>query len=219
MVWRPRSPVVDLAYVLNTTAESTPSVVPDGRCGIAFVDGVPWWFGPQTKPWTPPRSGVHVVGVRLSLSAGKPAAGGPLRQWQNLRVPLGNVWEKEAVAWLAGRAASATSDVERVDLLVAAAHTRADAAQGPDRVTTTLAELVITDRPVGEIAVRVGLSPRQVHRRCLEEFGLSPSVLRRIARVHRAARHSTSTEQPSLARIALTPGSPTRPTSAARSAR
>lgn len=206
MVWRPTSPVVDLAYVLDTKAECDRSVAPDGRCGLAFVDGVLWWFGPQTTPWTPARSGVHVVGVRLSLSAGRRAAGGPLRQWQNLRVPLSTVWEQEDVNRLARQAASATSDTERVDLLVTAIGARVDAARCPDGAAAALVGLVLTDSPVSEIAGRVGLSPRQVHRRCLQEFGLPPSVLRRIARVHRAAIQATTTGQPSLAQLAVDAG-------------
>lgn len=61
--------------------EPATNVVPDGRCGVALVDGVTWWLGPETKPWLPPRRGVHVVGVRLSLTAGRRAVDGPLEQF------------------------------------------------------------------------------------------------------------------------------------------
>lgn len=146
------------------------------------------------------------MGVRLSLTAGRRAAGRPLRQWQDLRVPLCTVWDEGVVTRLADRAGCATSDTERVDLLVAATRVRVQAEPEPDLITETLAKLVITDLPVSQIARRVGLSQRQVHRRCLREFGLSPSVLRRIARVHLAARASSIVHRPSLDRRAADAG-------------
>lgn len=206
VVWQPRSPVVDLAYVLDTEVGAARSVVPDGRCGVALIDEVPWWFGPDTGPWTPPRPGVHVVGVRLSLTAGPRAAGGSLRQWQNARAPLSAVWGPAAAARLAARASRSSNDVERVDLLVAATLARVDAAQPLEEIAAALAELVLTDIPVAEIARRIGLSTRQVHRRCLDEFGLAPSLLRRIARVHRAVRHDGSARRPPFARLAADAG-------------
>lgn len=185
-MWQPGSSVVELAYVLDTEAGPARSVVPDGRCGVALVDGVPWWFGPHTTPWTPPRAGVHVVGVRLSLTAGRRVAGDSLRRWQNTRARLDAVWGPAAMTRLASRAARSGTDVDQVELLVAESSARVDAAGPADRIVGALAELVLTDDPVCEIARRIGLSPRQVHRRCLDEFGLAPSLLRRIARVHRS---------------------------------
>lgn len=206
MVWQPRSQVVDLAYVLNTGVGLGRNVVPDGRCGIALVDGLPWWFGPDTAPWTPPRAGVHVVGVRLSLTAGRRAAGAPLRQWKDTRAPLAAVWGTVAATRLAWLTARAGSDGERVHLLIAATLARVDATGPPDGVATALARLVLTDTPVAEIARELGLSARQVHRRCLDGFGLAPSLLRRIARVHRAARHSAVGGETPLARLAADAG-------------
>jgi AraC-like DNA-binding protein len=110
------------------------------------------------------------------------------------------------VTQLTTHAARAGSDVERVHLLIAATLARVGAAGPPDRVTTGLAGLVLTDTPVAEIARLLGLSPRQVHRRCLDEFGLAPTLLRRIARVHRAARYTASTERTPLARLAADTG-------------
>lgn len=206
VVWQLGSMVVDLAYRLDTEVGSARKVVPDGRCGVALVDGVPWWFGPHTTPWTPPRSGVHVVGVRLSLAAGRAAAGGSLRHWQDTRAQLGTVWAPAAANRLAAHAARLSNDLERADLLVAAVLAHVEAVEPADEVGAALAGLVCTDLPVAEIARRVGLSSRQVHRRCLDEFGLAPSLLRRIARVHRAARHTAGAGRTPLARLAAEAG-------------
>jgi len=95
-------------------------------------------------------------------------------QWQNTRAPLSTVCVSAAATWLATQAACASTDAERVDLLVAATLARVDAAGSLEEITAALAELVLTDIPVAEIARHVGLSTRQVHRRCLDEFGLAP---------------------------------------------
>lgn len=205
--------MVDLAYVLDTGVGSARNVVPDGRCGVALVDGVPWWFGPHTAPWTPPRPGVHVVGVRLSLTAGHRTAGASLRQWQNTRAPLGTVWEPAVVTRLAVQAAHVGSDVERVGLLIAATLARVDAARPPDRVTTSLAGLVLTDTTVAEIARHVGLSPRQVHRRCLDEFGLAslaaaPHRPRPPGRAAHRVRETACARPPGRGRRLRRPGPP-----------
>lgn len=204
VVWQPRSSVIDLAYVVNTEAGSARCVVPDGRCGVALVDGVPWRFGPHTRPWRPPRPGVHVVGVRLSLIAGRLAArsgGGrtPGLSWPRCgrqrprpgcpRRP--HAWATTSSGWTCW---SRRRSPEWTP------------PGPPDEIAAALAELVLTDTPVCEVARQVGLSTRQVHRRCLDEFGLAPSLLRRIARVHRAARYTASARRPPLARLATDAG-------------
>ena len=83
---------------------------------------------------------------------------------------------------------------------------RVQAQRDLDRLAETLAKLVMTESQVSEIASCLGLSPRQVLRRCFQEFGLSPSVLRRIARVQRAARESIGTKRPTFARLAMDAG-------------
>jgi AraC-like DNA-binding protein len=63
------------------------------------------------------------------------------------------------------------------------------------------------DMSVVELANRAGLTPRKVHRHCVDAFGLAPSVLRRIARVQRAARlHRGSGASHSLVDLALAAG-------------
>ncbi len=135
--------MVDLAYGSDTEVGSARRVVPDGRCGVALVDGVPWWFGPLTAPWTPPRPGVHVVGVRLSLAAGRRAAGGSLRQWRNTRARLGTMWAPAPVVRLAAQAARLGSDVERADLLVEAVLAHVDAVEPADGVGAALQRCVL----------------------------------------------------------------------------
>lgn len=198
--------VADRAYVLVTRGPEGPGAVPDGRCGLGLVDGVPWWFGPQTRPWLPERTGVRVVGLRLTLLAGRHVAGQSLRPWRDRRAPLAHLWDADAVDDLAARAHAATDDADQIDALVAAATQRVR-PMPPDALLRRLADLVTEDLPVAEVARRLGVSIRRVHQHCVDAFGLPPSVLRRTVRLHRAARlHAAGGPGQGLADLAQAAG-------------
>lgn len=57
-----------------------------------------------------------------------------------------------------------------------------------------------------EIAARRAVRPRQVHRRCVADFGLPPTTLRRIMRLHRAARWRAVHPVSTLAAVATSIG-------------
>jgi AraC-like DNA-binding protein len=59
---------------------------------------------------------------------------------------------------------------------------------------------------VETLAARAGMSPRQVHRLCLEAAGLGPKRLARIVRFQRALRSLTARRGPALAALALDAG-------------
>lgn len=104
------------------------------------------------------------------------------------------------------RCQQAGSDQAVIGALTAAAGEHV-LAQEPEPLTYRLAALVCADMSVAELADRLGLTVRQVHRHCVEEFGLPPSVLRRVARLHRAARlHREGGAGSGLAGLALGAG-------------
>lgn len=195
----------DLGYAVTTMTNSPRLVVPDGRCGLAVVDDQVWWIGPMSRPWRPDRSGVKVVGVRLAISAGRAVAGQPLAGWRDARAPLRELWGQSASTELATRVAQTDSARSRAAVLACAAEGRASSA--PSRFeAATLARLVATGPCVADTAATLGITPRQVHRRCLDLFGLPPSVLRRIARLHTAARTRSTAGQATLANLAAASG-------------
>lgn len=202
----PGTSPADRAYVLVTPGPGGPGSVPDGRCGLGFVDGVVWWFGPQTRPWPSDRAGVRVLGLRLSLLGGRPVAGCPLGGWRDRRAPLAQLWDAATVDALTARLRAASGDEERLRLLLAAAGRRARPTAS-DTFGRRLADLVTADLPVAAVARDLGVSPRRVHQCCVDTFGLPPSVLRRTVRLHRAARlHATGGPGQNLADLAQAAG-------------
>ena len=176
----------DVGYALTTGAGRARPVVPDARCGIAWVQGRLWWFGPATRPWVPSRSGVAVVGVRIGLAHGRSVAGAPLERWRNQWCPLTEVWGPAATTEAERQLTGMDDEGAAVGLL---AHTvTARAAQRPAAARTLrLVEHLEADRTVQQIAEELGVSVRQIHRQCVADLGLAPVLVRRILRLHRAA--------------------------------
>ena len=201
-VWTlPASSATDLGYAVTTATTSAWLVVPDGRCGLAVVDDEVWWMGPLSRPWRPDRSGVRVLGVRLAISAGRVVAGQSLAGWRDARAPLRELWGQQACTELTTHLALAGSAQNKVAVLAREAQRRASSASGRSEVAS-LAQLVVTGRSVADIAATLAITPRQVHRRCTDLFGLPPSTMRRIARLHKAARTRTTAGRVTLADLA-----------------
>jgi AraC-like DNA-binding protein len=203
-LWSTRpTPIASFAYSGTTTKETINAA--DGRCGIALVDGVAWWLGPQSHAWTPARAGISVVGVRIVLECGRDVAGEVLHRWTDRRAPLATVWRCFDVAGLERESACAKSDQARVGLLLDALERHLDGAPiVPDRAR--LSAYLAKGLPVSEVAAQLGIPPRHLHRRCRDDFGLSPVVLRRIGRLHRASRIRANTPTQRLAELAATVG-------------
>lgn len=202
----PASSSTDIGYSVTTMTNSPWLVVPDGRCGMAVVDGEAWWIGPLSCPWRPDRPGVKVVGVRLAISAGRAVAGQSLARWRDTRAPLRELWGQQASTELAARVAQADSAWAQAAVLACAADRRASRSAPGRCEAARLARLVTTGRCVADIAAVLAITPRQVHRRCLDLFGLPPSVLRRIARLHTAASSRSTTGRATLADVAAATG-------------
>jgi AraC-like DNA-binding protein len=197
------SPVTALAYAGTTTTDTVTAA--DGRCGIALVDGEAWWLGPQSHPWVAARVGISVVGVRIALEHGRDAAGEVLHRWTDRRAPLATVWSSFPVAALERAAAWAQTDQARIGLLLAALERHLDGAPVvPDRAR--IAACLAENLPVADVAAQLGISPRHLHRRCRDDFGLSPVVLRRIARLRRASRMRAVRPLECLSDLAATAG-------------
>lgn len=110
------------------------------------------------------------------------------------------------VSHLAERLHGAASNRDVTDAMGAVIADRLNEAGYPDPSTVRLAQLVTDGLPVEEVAVQMGMGARQVHRRCLNHFGLPPTVLRRIARLHRAAHWRALNPWATLADVAASAG-------------
>ena len=196
------SRAVAVSYGLTTGDRANQAVPPDGLTGLALVDGRLWWLGPQTRIWRPARGGVEVVGIRIALQWGHTVLGESLHAHRDARVPVDELWPSDpALDALSGPLGEAPLS----RLMRVLGHRVFQKTADPFAENT--AALVRTGKfTVADLANRSELSVRQFHRRCLISFGLPPSTLLRINRLHQAAAHVRHDGPPGLAGLAVSTG-------------
>lgn len=154
------------------------------------------------------RGPIFVVGFAIRPSAWTALFDQPATRHVDLISPLAEAWAPELVSDLIATLAAATTDVDRVAALEAAIETQMGnlGRKGIDPVIATFETIARRDSTtrVEEAARVLGLSPRQLERRCLTSFGLSPkSVLQRCRFLDMAAamRGLSNADQAELASL------------------
>jgi AraC-like DNA-binding protein len=157
-------------------------IVPDGCTDLIWADGELMVAGPDTRAHlSVPAAGTAFAAVRFAPGAGPAVLGVPGHELRDGRVPLAALWPAGSVRRLAERVAEAP---DRLAVLQAAVAERLREAGPPDPVVAVVAHRV--GGGVAATAEAVGLSERQLHRRCLAAFGYGPKTLARILRFRRA---------------------------------
>jgi AraC-like DNA-binding protein len=137
--------------------------------------------GPDTGPApTVMPAGTIIVGVRFRPAVGGPALRVPLSELRDQRVDLSDLRRGEA------RRLPGTLDPEvaLVRALDVAAGLIAEGA--PDQAVTWAAELLEDPQArIEEVAGHIGLSERQLRRRCHDAVGYGPKTLQRVLRFRR----------------------------------
>ena len=151
-------------------------VVPDGCLDIVWADGAVFVAGPDTTAHLAPVGPtVTYVGVRFTAGSGPAALGVPADDLRDIRVPLDALWSAARVrAW--ARALETRQWTAVADLVTLPA----------DRVSGAVWRSLRAGGRVDTTAAEIGLSARQLHRRCLHAFGYGPKTLGRILRFDRA---------------------------------
>jgi AraC-like DNA-binding protein len=168
--------VVEAAWVREGHGE-TQRVLPDGCTDLMWVDGELLVAGPDTRAQLtaiPP--GTEYAALRFVPGAGPAILGAPGDELRDGRVPLEALWPARQVRRLADQVSAAS---DRTAALQAAVASR---VAEPDPVATA----ALSGLSVTAVAQAVGLSERQLHRRCLAAFGYGPKTLARILRFRRA---------------------------------
>jgi AraC-like DNA-binding protein len=149
-------------------------VVPDGCLDVIWSDGVVFVAGPDTRAHLAP-AGAGYVGLRFTAGSGPAALGVPAAELRDTRVPADALWSPARVrAWAEALRARSPAALARL-------------ARGPaDPVTRAVWRALRTGGRVDATAHAIGLSARQLHRRCLVSFGYGPKTLGRILRFDRA---------------------------------
>jgi AraC-like DNA-binding protein len=167
------------AQVNDSRAERAGLVLPDGCTDLIWEQGRGTFVaGPDTGPVaTTMAAGAVILGVRFRPSAGGPALGIPLSELRDLRADLADLWPAQARQLTASLDPQVAAD-QMLDMTAALV---ADGA--PDPAVTWAVRLLRDPATRAEdVAAEVGLSLRQLRRRCQAVVGYGPKTLQRVLR-------------------------------------
>ncbi|GAA3120656.1 AraC-like DNA-binding protein [Kribbella aluminosa] len=166
-------------------------ILPDGCMDLMLMDGELYVAGPDNRAWTgsAPR-GTRYAGIRFAPGAAPGFFGVPARELLNEQVPLAELWSPNRTRRLLDRIRSAPDQPAALDLEVARL------AEGPTDgltaqvLTSVRSGLLRGTAGVSRLAGTIGLSERQLHRRCLDAFGYGPKLLDRVLWMNVALDHA-----------------------------
>ena len=192
------------AQVNDSSAERAGLVLPDGCTDLIWEQGRGTFVaGPDTGPVaTTMAAGAVILGVRFRPSAGGPALGIPLSELRDLRADLADLRPAQARQLTASLDPQVAAD----QMLDMTATLVADGA--PDPAVTWAVRLLRDPATRAEdVAAEVGLSLRQLRRRCQAVVGYGPKTLQRVLRFRRfVSRVDARPEVLDLAAVAAEAG-------------
>jgi AraC-like DNA-binding protein len=185
---------------------TTGRVLPDGCMDLLLWNGELVVAGPDTRAYVATeRRGLPVYGLRLPPGGGPLVFGVPAWELRDQRIPLADLWPPAQVRVLQERVAQAADPLAALE---SAAAERLAGEQGMAGEQLTAAwtgnvvraaawtETVVAalrdGAGVAQVADRVGLSHRQLHRRCQDAFGYGAKTLARVLRMQHALRLAAS---------------------------
>jgi AraC-like DNA-binding protein len=177
-VWSRRCPAGP-ARVLRIVPDACVDVIWHRESGRLFV------AGPDSTAHVGPSSPGELVGARFLTGRSPAGLGLPADALRDERVDLAQLWP-ERTTRLAEELAATPSATRAQEVLGSAvlAGVRAD----PDPAVPELLRLARGGARVREMAAAIGLTERQLHRRCLAAFGYGAKVLQRVLRFDNAMR-------------------------------
>jgi AraC-like DNA-binding protein len=173
-----------------SSAAATVRVVPDGSADIMWLhqDSTVTTLvaGPDSHVQsTELTRGSRMVGLRFAPGAASAVLGLPLDAVRDQRIPLSELWGPAAIELAERTALSGEPEL----ILAAAVRQRiTDPPEASTSLIATTLERASGPGAVAQLADELGLSPRQLHRRCLTAFGYGPKTLQQVLRFQRALR-------------------------------
>lgn len=163
------------------TTQGRSRILPDGCLDLIWDGARLSVAGPDTAArWHDCPPGIAYVGLRFQHGTGPALLGNPASELTDQTVALDDVWPHRAARELTERAADDPVEALRTWL---AAQVRERAVDPLGAQVHAMAARAV---PVARMADRLGMSERQLHRRCLPVFGYGPRRLARILRFNRA---------------------------------
>jgi AraC-like DNA-binding protein len=184
-------------------------VVPDAAIDLVFADGRLRVAGPDTSAALEAmRPNARVLGFQLRPGAAESVLGVPASAVRDDRVDMSDLWGRAGASVLEAMVEAGTVDRAAVVLETALAR-RQRSAPAPDGLAGAIAERVRAfpgTRSTGALADELGLSERQLRRRCTAAFGYGPKVLTRIVRLQSVLSRLRDTPDTRLALLAAESG-------------
>jgi AraC-like DNA-binding protein len=191
------------------------SVVPDACVDIIWDGKQLRVAGPDTKPvQVAMHAGTSILGLRFVPGAAGALLGAPVSAVRDARVELRELWGEAAQR--VEHALQAAGDAEAALAALQAAVVERVATSGPiDRVASAVAAALqpgpvaggdVRPLSVAQLSAAVGVSERQLLRRCDAAFGYGPKVLARVLRFQGFVRALRTDTRLSLAELAAALG-------------
>ena len=188
-----------------TSGSHADGVHPDGSIDVGWDGSKLVVFGPRTRSEATreARPGAF-IGVRLRPGSTRALLGEAASALADRTVPLEDLWGSAAAA-AAVRLGSVGAE-RAMSELSAVLIERGRTSGEPDPLIGRLVELAGYRRMVREIAQEVGLSERQLFRRCVDEVGYGPKHLVRVLRLQRLLALARQLPGAGLAALAAAAG-------------
>jgi AraC-like DNA-binding protein len=196
-------------WTVGPASGGTETVLPDGSIDIVWPAAQePIVAGPDTGPVPSTRpSGSVVVGASFRPGAAPAMLGIPADRLRDLRVPLSEVWGRDAERLQTNLDGAGLPSV-RLKLLGHELRRRLKRAERPDQlVEAAVARLRDTHpRSVSAIAEELGVSERQLRRRFHAAVGYGPKTLARVLRFQRMLAIARQRSSRDLGQLAVDAG-------------
>jgi AraC-like DNA-binding protein len=188
-----------------TVGSHADGVHPDGSIDIVWDGSGLVVFGPRSRSEATHTTRPDAfIGVRLRPGSTRAMLGETAVALADRTVPLEDLWGA-AAGGAATRLASAGPDGAMSEL-AAVLIERGRNASEPDRLIPRVVELAANRWTVRDIAHEVGLSERQLFRRCVDDVGYGPKHLVRILRLQRLLGLARRSPNAGLAALAAAAG-------------
>jgi AraC-like DNA-binding protein len=160
--------------------------VPNGSAELTCrLGAAPAVLGPHTGPVTRLLApGTTVVGLRLRPGAAPAVLGLPASEVTGRELDADAIWGRPATQRLGELLAGAASPGQALAVLQAHVVDRRTGAAGPDPLVAGAVRHLMPGRAggVAEVTSALGVSDRNLRRRCLAAVGLPPKTLHRLLR-------------------------------------
>lgn len=157
-------------------------ILPDGCMDLLWVEGELVVAGPDSRAYMgESEAGTRFAAIRFAPGTAPGFLGVPAREILDTRVPLRELWSPARSRRLADRVGLAADPAVALEEAVVGLF-----EEPPDRLVGQVLGGIRRGVAVPTLAGSVGLSERQLYRRCLDAFGYGPKMLDRVLRMNAA---------------------------------